>query len=170
MNQALAALRSLCTEGCVRTVRSTCVGVRNIIHECVWIAATLLFMQVRTGFFLVRTVYKWPINRHEKRPTNVVLVLVCGAFINISLIPEKDDPSTACMSEFPEWKKTQKHTYTKLIVCTKFRNIASRTKVRVRSSTTIPVLQHLRNPPCKLPSEEIECPTEIRHNKKLLQL
>ena len=32
-HQALAALRSLCTEGCVRTVRSTCVGVRSVIRE-----------------------------------------------------------------------------------------------------------------------------------------
>ena len=30
-HQALAALRSLCTEGCVRTARSMCVGVRNVI-------------------------------------------------------------------------------------------------------------------------------------------
>ena len=30
--QALAALRSLCTEGCVRTVPSTCVGVCNVIY------------------------------------------------------------------------------------------------------------------------------------------
>ena len=29
-HQALAALRSLCTEGCARTARSTCVGVCNV--------------------------------------------------------------------------------------------------------------------------------------------
>ena len=29
-HQALAALHSLCTEGCARTVRSTCVGVLNV--------------------------------------------------------------------------------------------------------------------------------------------
>ena len=50
-HQALAALRSLCTEGCARTVRSTCVGVRNVIREFIWTAATLLFAQVRTGYF-----------------------------------------------------------------------------------------------------------------------
>ena len=50
-HQALAALRSLCTEGCARTVRSTCVGVRNVIREFIWTAATLLCAQIRTGFF-----------------------------------------------------------------------------------------------------------------------
>ena len=50
-HQALAALRSLCTEGCARTVRSTCVGVRNVIREFIWTAATVLFAQVRTGYF-----------------------------------------------------------------------------------------------------------------------
>ena len=50
-HQALAALRSLCTEGCGRTVRSTCVGVRNVIREFIWTAATLLCAQIRTGFF-----------------------------------------------------------------------------------------------------------------------
>ena len=50
-HQALAALHSLCTEGCARTVRSTCVGVRNVIREFIWTAATVLFAQVRTGFF-----------------------------------------------------------------------------------------------------------------------
>ena len=48
MHQALAALRSLCTEGCARAVRSTCVGVRN---EFIWTAATVLFAQVWTGYF-----------------------------------------------------------------------------------------------------------------------
>ena len=48
---ALAALRSLCTEGCVRTARSTCVGVRNVIREFIWTAAALLCTQIRTGFF-----------------------------------------------------------------------------------------------------------------------
>ena len=51
MHQALAALRSLCTEGCVRTVRLTCVGVRNVIREFIWTAATLLYAQIRTGFY-----------------------------------------------------------------------------------------------------------------------
>ena len=50
-HQALAALRSLCTEGCARTARSTCVGVRNVIREFIWTAATVLFAQVRTGYF-----------------------------------------------------------------------------------------------------------------------
>ena len=50
-HQALAALRSLCTEGCARTVRSTCVGVRNVIREFIWTAATLLCAHIRTGFF-----------------------------------------------------------------------------------------------------------------------
>ena len=50
-HQALAALRSLCTEGCARTVRSTCVGVRNVIREFILTAATVLFAQVRTGYF-----------------------------------------------------------------------------------------------------------------------
>ena len=50
-HQALAALRSLCTEGCARTVRSTCVGVRNVICEFTWTAATVLFAQVQTGYF-----------------------------------------------------------------------------------------------------------------------
>ena len=35
---------------CGRTVRSTCVGVRNVICEFIWTAATVLFAQVRTGF------------------------------------------------------------------------------------------------------------------------
>ena len=30
MHQALAALHSLCTEGCARTIRSMCVGIRNV--------------------------------------------------------------------------------------------------------------------------------------------
>ena len=50
-HQALAALRSLCTEGCARTVRSMCVGVRNVIHEFIWTSATVLFAKVRTGYF-----------------------------------------------------------------------------------------------------------------------
>ena len=50
-HQALAALRSLCTEGCARTVRLTCVGIRNVIREFIWTAATLLCMQIQTGFF-----------------------------------------------------------------------------------------------------------------------
>ena len=50
-HQALAALRSLCTEGCARTARSTCVGVRNVIREFIWTAATVLFAKVRTGYF-----------------------------------------------------------------------------------------------------------------------
>ena len=50
-HQALAALRSLCTEGCARTVPSTCVGVRNVIREFIWTAATLLCAHIRTGFF-----------------------------------------------------------------------------------------------------------------------
>ena len=53
-HQALAALRSLCTEGCGRLM---CVGVHNVIHEFIWTAATVLFAQVRTGF-LTRTVLK----------------------------------------------------------------------------------------------------------------
>ena len=36
--QALVALRSLCTEGCARTVRLMCVGVRNVICEFIWTA------------------------------------------------------------------------------------------------------------------------------------
>ena len=50
MHQALTALRSLCTKGCARTVRSMCVGVRNVIREFIWTAATVLFAQVWTGF------------------------------------------------------------------------------------------------------------------------
>ena len=50
-HQALAALRSLCTEGCARTVRSMCVGVCIVIREFIWTAATTLFAQVRTGYF-----------------------------------------------------------------------------------------------------------------------
>ena len=49
-HQALAALRSLCTEGCVRTARSMCVGVHNVIREFIWTPATLLCAQIRTGF------------------------------------------------------------------------------------------------------------------------
>ena len=56
-HQALVALRSLCTEGCARTVRSTCVGVRNVIREFIWTAATLLCAQIRTGFFDVYCTY-----------------------------------------------------------------------------------------------------------------
>ena len=52
-HQALAALRSLCTEGCARTARSTCVGICNVIHVCefIWTAAILLCAQIRTGFY-----------------------------------------------------------------------------------------------------------------------
>ena len=50
-HQALAALCSLCAEGCARTVRSTCVGVRNVIREFIWTATTLLCAQLRTCFF-----------------------------------------------------------------------------------------------------------------------
>ena len=50
-HQALAALRSLCTEGCARTARSACVGVCNVIREFIWTAATLLCAQVRKGFY-----------------------------------------------------------------------------------------------------------------------
>ena len=49
-HQALAALRSLYTEGCVRTVQSTCMGVHNVILEFIWTVATLLFVQVQTRF------------------------------------------------------------------------------------------------------------------------
>ena len=51
------SFRSLCTEGCARTVRLTCVGVRNVICEFIRTAVTLLFAQVWTGFFWVRTVH-----------------------------------------------------------------------------------------------------------------
>ena len=47
-HQALAALRSLCTEGCVRTARSTCV---MFTREFIWTAATLLCAQLRIRFF-----------------------------------------------------------------------------------------------------------------------
>ena len=50
-HQALAALHSLCTEGCARTVRSTCVGVHNVIREFIRTTATVLFAQVQTSFF-----------------------------------------------------------------------------------------------------------------------
>ena len=66
-HQALAALCSLCTEGCARTVRSTCVGVRNVIREFIWTAATVLFTQVRTGFFLTCTVRTRIIETWENR-------------------------------------------------------------------------------------------------------
>ena len=61
-HQALAALRSLCTEGCVRTARSTCVGVRNVIREFIWTTATLLCARIRTGFYdlyRIRTYRMW---------------------------------------------------------------------------------------------------------------
>ena len=61
-HQALAALRSLCTEGCARTVRSTCVGVRNVIREFIWAAATLLCAHIRTGFFDAYCTY---VNSHK---------------------------------------------------------------------------------------------------------
>ena len=57
-HQALAALRSLCAEGCARTIRSTCVGVRNVIREFIWNAATVLFAQVWTGFFDAYCMYR----------------------------------------------------------------------------------------------------------------
>ena len=57
-HQALAALRSLCTEGCVRTVRSTCVGIRNVICEFIWTAATLLCAQIQTGVFDFYRMYR----------------------------------------------------------------------------------------------------------------
>ena len=54
-HQALAALRSLCTEGYARTVRSTCVGVHNFIREFIWTA--LLYSSSNLGqVFLARTV------------------------------------------------------------------------------------------------------------------
>ena len=51
-HQALAALHSLCTEGCVRTARSTCMGICNVIREFIWTAAALLCAQIRTGFYM----------------------------------------------------------------------------------------------------------------------
>ena len=48
VHQTLATLRSLCTEGCVRTARSTCVGVCNVYT---WTAVTLLCTQLRTHCF-----------------------------------------------------------------------------------------------------------------------
>ena len=54
MHQALAALLSLSTEGCAKTVRSTRVGVRNVIHEFTKMymdRTTLLFARLQTGFF-----------------------------------------------------------------------------------------------------------------------
>ena len=62
-HQALAALRSLCTEGCARTVRSTCVGVRNVIREFIWTAATLLCAHIRTGFFDAYCTCTYTVNR-----------------------------------------------------------------------------------------------------------
>ena len=35
-HQALAALRSLCTEGCARTTPLMCVGVRNVKRKFIW--------------------------------------------------------------------------------------------------------------------------------------
>ena len=49
----MAAFRSSCTEGCARTIRSTYVGMHNVIREFIWNAATVLFAQV----ILMRTVY-----------------------------------------------------------------------------------------------------------------
>ena len=52
-HQALAALRSLCTEGCARTIRSTCVAVCNVIH-----GPQLLYSSCKFGqIFLMRTVH-----------------------------------------------------------------------------------------------------------------
>ena len=50
-HQALAALCSLCTEGCARTTRSMCVGVCNVIREFIWTTVTPLCAQIRTGFY-----------------------------------------------------------------------------------------------------------------------
>ena len=52
-HQALAALRSLCTEGRARTVRSMCVGVRNVIRGPQLLYSSRKFGQV----ILMRTTY-----------------------------------------------------------------------------------------------------------------
>ena len=54
VHQALAALRSLCTEGCARTIRS---GVHNVIHELrIWTAP--LYSLCNFGqVFLARTAH-----------------------------------------------------------------------------------------------------------------
>ena len=52
--QALAALRSLCTEGCARTIRSTC-GVHNVVRGLRLLYSLRKFGQV----FLTRTVHMY---------------------------------------------------------------------------------------------------------------
>ena len=66
VHQALAVLRSLCTEGCIRTARSTCVGVRNVIREFIWTEAARKFGQVLMTS-TVRAMPKighWPFSMH----------------------------------------------------------------------------------------------------------
>ena len=59
VHQALAALHSLCTEGCARTVRPTCVGVRNVIREFIW--TQLLYSSRKFGqVFMTSTVHTDP--------------------------------------------------------------------------------------------------------------
>ena len=59
-----------CSSTYARTLQSTCMGVRNVIREFIWTAATVLFAQVRTGF-LTRTVYSLTLN--FPMPTSLLL-------------------------------------------------------------------------------------------------
>ena len=70
MHQALAALHSLCTEGCARTARSTCVGVCYVIREFIWTAAILYSVLKFGQVFFTSTQRKKP-----KKSATLFLVL-----------------------------------------------------------------------------------------------
>ena len=55
---ALAALCSLCTEGCARTVQLTCVGERNVIREFTYVYAPQLLYSARNfGHIFLKDMY-----------------------------------------------------------------------------------------------------------------
>ena len=58
MHQALAALHSLCTEDCARTVQSMCVGTRNVICEFIRTAATLATLRASLDRFFLGTLHR----------------------------------------------------------------------------------------------------------------
>ena len=55
-HQALAVLRSLCTEGCARTIRSTCMGVCNMLYVNLYGPQLLYSVRKFGHFFLTFTV------------------------------------------------------------------------------------------------------------------
>ena len=84
-HQALAALLSLCTEGCARTVRLMCVGVCNVTREFIWTAATLLYSVCNFGhvFFLMRTVHP-QLHLRNTRTQQIVYVSTCWVTMRLN--------------------------------------------------------------------------------------